>query len=624
MNKINIDKKGYIALFTIAILTGLILIIVMALTNIIVSKRKISRNAVYSSQSYYSAESAIEDGILRVMNGYNYSPSGSFVLDGADIVLDITQSGDVTTIESYANYSSNKRKVRTSLTVNQDDIAFHYGVQVGRGGLTMGNNSEIEGNIYSDGPIAGGGSGSKIDGDAFVATGMSLDHDWSVYNTDGDFGKASPIIDVAQSFKPTVSGDLSQISLYIKKNGNPTDKTIKIFTDDGTGGANSGSPTKTELTSDTFDTSKIGSSYGWVDFSFSSPASLVAGSWYWVVIDISESNSKYFTIAKDSNKGNGNGVSKYSPDWNAGSPVWTEDTGDFNFKIWMGGQSTYLESVIVANDAHAHEIRTSYICGDAYYQVIDANSLDFVDNPTSAKCDLPLTSGTANSGAADPPVEALPISDSNIADWKSDAEAGGFLDTALCIVDTDTTINAGVLDCTGAPGGAFMPGGGITITLNGTVWVKGNIIISNGINVRLSSGYGSKSGIIIADNPGNESTSGKITVENNVNICGSGGFDLTPPPLCNPPTSSYILMLSTHDSDTTNAITISNNADGAIFYAHNGIADVSNNADLKEVTAYQLNLEENAKVTYESGLANASFTSGPGGGWAISGWNEFE
>lgn len=622
--KINLGKKGYIALFMIAILTGLILVIVMALTNIVVSKMKISKNTVYSAQSYYSAESAVEDGLLRVLNGYGYSASNTFTLDGANIICDITQSGETTTIESYSDYSNNQRKVRTSLTITQDDIAFHYGVQVGRGGLTMGNNSEIEGNIYSDGPISGGGSGSKIDGDAFVATGMSNTHTWSVYNTDGEFGRTNPVIDVGQSFKPTVSGNLSQVSLYIKKNGNPQDKTIRIFTDDGTGGAMSGKPTKTELAFDTFDTSKIGSSYGWVDFSFSSPASLVADTWYWIVIDTSQDNSKYFTIAKDSNKGNGNGVSKYSADWNAGSPVWTEDTGDFDFKIWMGGQPTYMEGVVVNNDAHAHEIRTSYICGDAYYQSIDANSLDFVNNPTSAKCDLPLTAGTANEGAEDPPVEALPISDSNIADWKADAQAGGILDSGLCTANTDITINAGVLDCTGAPGGAFQPSGGIEITLNGTVWVKGNIVITNGINVRLSSGYGSKSGIIIADNPGNETTSGKITVENNVNICGSGGFDLTPPPLCNPPTSSYLLMLSTHSSDTTNAITISNNADGAIFYAHNGIADVSNNADLKEVTAYELNLEENAKVTYESGLASASFTSGPGGGWVISGWNEFE
>lgn len=610
------EKKGYIALITIAVMTGLILIIVVALTNIVLTKREISGNLVKSAQSYYSAESGIEDSVMRILNGYDYVALNSFDLNGTAMDVSISQNGGITTIDSGASYENNERKIRTYLAITQDDISFHYGVQVGKGGLVMGNNSEITGNIYSDGSIIGGGSGSKIAGDAYVATGMAQDHAWSEYNSDGVFGKNSPVIDVAQSFQPSVSGILSQVTFYIEKIGNPNDKMIYVVSDGG------GSPSKTVLASDTLTASKIGTSYGWVDFAFSTPPNLTAGTWYWIIIDTSESSSKYFTVGKDSNKGNGNGVSKYSADWNAGSPVWTEDTGDFDFKTWMGGQATLLKDVIVSGDAHAHEILSSYVCGDAYYQSIDAGSLDFVNNPTSSKCDLPLTSGTANSGSADPAVEPLPISDSNIADWKTDAQNAGNLNTSLCSINADVTIDAGVLDCTSAPDGAFKPGGGIEIIINGTLWVKGNIIISNGVKIRLSSGYGARSGIIIAHNPGNESTSGKITIENNVSICGSGGFNASPPPLCNPPSSSYILMLSTHSGTATNAITVSNNADGAIFYAHNGIASISNNADLKEVTAYKLNLAENATVTYESGLANTSFTSGPGGGWSISEWNE--
>ena len=83
-------------------------------------------------------------------------------------------------------------------------------------------------------------------------------------------------------------------------------------------------------------------------------------------------------------------------------------------------------------------------------------------------------------------------------------------------------------------------------------------------------------------------------------------------------------MLSTHSGTATNAIEVSNNADGAIFYAHNGTAHIKNNANLKEVTAYKLSLENNATVTYESGLASTSFSSGPGGGYEIENWNEIQ
>ena len=70
------------------------------------------------------------------------------------------------------SYYNNERKVKTELRMTVDDIAFHYGVQVGEGGLTMGNGSSIVGNLYSDGSVSGSGT---ITGDLIVATGMSVD-----------------------------------------------------------------------------------------------------------------------------------------------------------------------------------------------------------------------------------------------------------------------------------------------------------------------------------------------------------------------------------------------------------------------------------------------------------------
>jgi hypothetical protein len=105
-------------------------------------------------------------------------------------------------------------------------------------------------------------------------------------------------------------------------------------------------------------------------------------------------------------------------------------------------------------------------------------------------------------------------------------------------------------------------------------------------------------------------------VENNVFICGSEGYN-SGTNNCNASNGSYILMLSTHSGTSTNAITISNNTQGAIFYAGSGNALVSQNVSLKEVTAYKLTLENNAQITYESGLINTNFTSGPGAAWAL-------
>ena len=82
-------------------------------------------------------------------------------------------------------------------------------------------------------------------------------------------------------------------------------------------------------------------------------------------------------------------------------------------------------------------------------------------------------------------------------------------------------------------------------------------------------------------------------------------------------------MLSTYNG-VGKAVNIGNNVEGAIFYASQGSVEVSNNVAVKEVTAYKLELENNAVVTYESGLYDAKFSSGPGVSWQLISWAESE
>ena len=621
-NKNNNNNNGFAAILVVIILMSLVLIITFSLSMIITTKSRISKSLVLSARSYYSAESGIEDALLRITNNdYNWMAVNSFSLDGAVVSQSIIQVGDITTVESLSSYYNNERKVKTELSPTVDNISFHYGVQVGEGGLTMANNSTINGNLYSGGDVIGSSNTlSKIDGDVSVSTGMSIDYSHSVFNDETVFGNTDPIIDVAQSFKSSSSEIMSQISFYMKRIGNATDKTIRVFTDDGTGGVQSGSPTKTQVGSTTLIASKVGTNYGWVDFSFSSPPPLIAGQWYWVVIDTT-SDSKYFSMAKDKNNGNGNGISKHSKDWDAASPVWILDSGDYNFKLWLGGGAASLDTVNVIGTARANTINNSNVGVDAYAKNINNDVSSHITGVAHYEVQFTGTAGSSVQETVDDPVViALPISDSNIADWKAAASEGGtFSDAAHCTPSADITLDACVLDCD------FIPTGGIIVTINGTVWVKGNIEINNLIGIKLSSAYGSNSGIIIADNPGLELTSGRIEVLQNVAICGSEGFVPGPPPFsCGASNGSYILMLSTHEHDTTYAIDVHNNAAGAIFYAHKGIANINNGANLKEVTAYELNLSNLASITYESGLASASFTSGPGGGWNINNWNEVQ
>ncbi len=52
--------------------------------------------------------------------------------------------------------------------INSSTVSFHYGVQVGAGGVQMSNGSEIIGNLFSDGNVSGNGT---ITGDVTIASG---------------------------------------------------------------------------------------------------------------------------------------------------------------------------------------------------------------------------------------------------------------------------------------------------------------------------------------------------------------------------------------------------------------------------------------------------------------------
>ena len=179
----------------------------------------------------------------------------------------------------------------------------------------------------------------------------------------------------------------------------------------------------------------------------------------------------------------------------------------------------------VDGNAHANTIQSSTIGGDAYYQSITGSTV----------------TGTSYPGSPDPPVEAMPVSSSNIVDWEASAASSGNLSTGLCNSSSaNITLDAGVLDCTAS--GAFAPSSSsLTITLNGIVWIKGNITLPNNSLVVLSSGYGGKSGILIADAP-DPMTGGKIDTGNGSVICGSQGYIPGNPPVCNATHGSYIMF----------------------------------------------------------------------------------
>lgn len=600
-------KEGFAILYLTILILAVVFAFSISIVVLIHNEQKISRNLIKANQSYFVAEAGIEDAIYRIINFMNISSNYTLTVgnNSADISTN-SPNQENWIITANGNVDNDFRKLEVRLTITNIRPQFFYGAQAGDLGIVMENNSRIEGaggvagNVYSNGPIDGD-VGATITGDAFVATGMSEDQSHIVYNSDQIFGQVDPVIDIAQSFKSSVSNTLTKVSVYIKKVGNPGDAAVKILTD------SSGTPSKTSLASATLQSSLVGTSYGWVDIVFSTPPNLTAGTTYWVMIDASKNNSKYWSWGKDMNRGYGNGIAMYTEDWNAGSPTWIEIIGDLNFKTFMGGQATFLEDVIVSGNAHANTIYNSKICGDAYFQIIDANSLNFLNNPSEPTCSAPLTPGTAYPGSTDPPLENMPLSESNINQWKQEATDGG-VDSGDLVIDSDTSYGPRKIE-----GNLIMTSNNKTLTVTGTLYVTGYIDISNGSAIRCSPAYNLYGCIVVADQ--------WVHITNNGIFQGSGQ------------PGSYLMILSTSNCDGTSSVNctdynaamdLHNNAAGAIFYANDGLIYIHNGVQVSELTAKKIDLEQNAVISYEQGLINSSFSAGPGGGWQVTSWKEVE
>jgi len=569
------QNAGFAAILSTLAILAIVLVIVSGASLTTILEQRITKNIVHSAQAYYAAESGIEDSLYRIINNKNYQATNSLTVDSASAVINITDVGSQKSILVNGEQTNRFRNLQVLLDVASETISFYYGAQVGEGGLIMDNNSTIEGSVYSNGSIQGG-NGASITGDAWVGNvPNSADQQSQIADTDYPVGQANPVIDAAQSFTSASSGQLVKISLYLKKSGSPTNKTVRLLTDNG------GAPSKNLVSSGAYGTltaSQVSqNSYGWIDITLNTPPAISAGTKYWIVVDSSLDSGNYFIWGKDSADAYAGGTGKYSPNWNAVSPSWSSASGDFGFRTWLGTTQNYLNNISVGGDAHASAINNCAITGDAYYQTIEGSTV----------------SGTSYPGTANPGLENLPISEANIADWKTEAEAGGTLNNDY-IIDAGATASLGPKKINGN----LVISNHADLTVTGTIYVTGQISLFNGAKVRLGENYETGSGVIVTD--------GQISVSNNSVFFGNGA-------------NSYILFLTTKSGP---AIDIANNSNTALFYASEGIINVANNAVLKEVTGYQITLQNGASIIYETGLASARFSSGSGGSWSVSGWQE--
>src|SRR3989339_1826305 len=525
-----------------------------------------------SKKAYFLAESGSEDAMYRILNNMAIGTSETLALDSNETTTNVMDVDSSTKqITSLGDVSNSERKTNINLSTS-DGVSFNYGMQIGNGGLTMSNSATINGNVYVNGDITGYNS-AKITGTAIAAdrTAEVLDqiNDTGTPTDAIQFGNTTNTADVAQSFIVATSDIATQVSVYIKKVGSPSNATVRITAD------SSGKPATTSLATGTLSASSVTTSYGWANIVLSPNVTLSTNVTYWLVIDASVNASNYYILgANNAQYANGLGkLGQYgTTTWNNTSPSGL----DAFFKIYLGGINSVISGMTIGQlgvgNASAHIVNDSTIAGSLYCQTGSGNN---------KSCDTSQT---------DPAPLNFPISDSQVQSWKDDAVAGGTQSGDINLSDSETL----TIGPKKVVGNLYVSNSGI-LTISGTLWVTGNIVLSNSAQVKLSGSYGSGSGMIISD--------GTVSTSNSATFSGSGV------------SGSYMMMLTT--STSSSAINVANSAGTVILVAPYGTISFSNTAGAKEAIAKTISMSNSATLTYESGLMNVNFVSGPSGSWEV-------
>ncbi|HEV2601588.1 MAG TPA: polymer-forming cytoskeletal protein, partial [Candidatus Babeliales bacterium] len=500
---------------------------------------------------------------------------------------------------------------------------------------------KVVGNVYANGNIVAN-NGVTITGSAIAAPSASVTSDQSnsgtipittcTATTCLSFGSTTAAQDFAQSFKvSTASSPLHDVQFYIKKVGAPSDITVRIVDD------SSGSPgTTNELTTNgTLLASQVsGSSFGWVDVVFPSTPTLDPAKTYWLVLDDgSNSATNYYLLGATNNTyANGLGkLGKYTSTWTSTQPAGL----DSDFNLYLGvttsiGGGTYVGAVNIGQsgvgDAWANTVSGASVAGSLYCQTGSNNNK------------------ACNTTRPDPAPTTMPLSDANIQDFKDEATTTGSgwtytgnltigyqgtTTTSLQHVTGNLTINGGgvaVMSDLQVDGSVTITGGGkltvgplrvngdldveSTMSMTGTVYVLGNVTIGSGATLKLDAGYGANSGVLISD--------GYATVSGGSSFSGSGQSTSFP----------LLITTSTCPSGTgcgsNNAINFNGGAGAVVLVAQNGTINMSGGTGAEALTAKEIDVSGGATITYNSGLANLNFSSGPSGGWNITSWKEVQ
>lgn len=612
-------------IFTLVILAFVAIVFGRTTQDVQVTSRRINDQAAIRV-----AEAGIEKAVWCLNNpnnttdcpgNPNYVGETNVTFGNGQYTSSISSGGISRTVTVTATVAgsggTSTKNLQVTLTTTSATVSFQYGMQSGVGGLVMKNNNKITGNVFSNGDVVG--TKSLITGDVVATVGQPAADAVSdpsvspLFTT--DLAKTSSTLWLAQSFIPSTNDKIYSLDLKLAKHGAPPSATVAIYSDSG--GRPGSSLYSQTLTAPT---DASGWENGWTNQPFAPTSSpqLAANMTYWLVINVSSAgnNNNYWRVVRDTS---GTSYPAGTSMTSTNGTSWSATGYDSAFRVYLGGIPTKVsvgctgslcpDGNGIGGSVYAQTIDSTSIKQHACYQTISGTVTAGNGGETctaSSTAPSPCTSGntTYNTGPYCHPNNPtllpanFPLSSAQVSQMESQAAGGGTTTGSVTLSDNQTLGPKKIIGDLTITAGSSTPA-----KLTGTVWVQG-IVHLNG-TLKLDAGYGTSSGTIVADDPANPVTGGRIIIGSSGQLVGNSNAN----------TYIMALAMSSSLSELAAAVDVSNNLTAGVVYAANGAVNIQNNANIKEVTGQKIIMQNNTQITYQTGLASVVFTSGPGASW---------
>ncbi len=597
-NKTNTQSGAAIMLAVIFFLV-ISVIVLVGMASPVAYQIRNAADFVQSKQGFISSDTLNEEALYRLNKGRTLP--ATLILGFASgtstaLVTDINGAKQVISTGISGFFS----RVSKSIFSQGDGISINYGIQVGNGGLNMSGGARVVGNVYSNGNIVGSG-GPAITGTAVASA--SAQSEVTVGNTSANpitvsVGETNATQDFAQSFTASTSSPQVLLRLYVKKVGWPANVTVSIRNN------SNGKPGNTVLASTVFSAGQITDNFSWLGSYFNSPVTLVPGTVYWIVFDVSSSAAwAYYQTGVTNNSpmlaGDAN-AKFYTGQLSSGT--WTAPNAghDAMFELVSGDVSS-ISGVTVGSggtgDAKAFIVTDSTVAGNLYCQTGTNNN---------KPCDTTQSS---------PSPLSFPISAGNIQSWQDSVVTGqtrssswslsssNNISTSSIRINGDLTISG---DAQLAVNGPLYVSGNVNISaggrlyISGPVYIGGNLVLSGAGFIRIHNSVGG--------------ASLPVVVQGTVDLGASGALG------GNGQAGSYAILVT--KSTSNSAVRVSGAAGTVLILAPYGRVTFDGGASAKAVVAHEIYMNGGSTVTYDSGLADIDFSSGPSGAWNVDSWKE--